>query len=181
LTDEAHRLVGELSKRIDNYMVLLVSVTHMRDKTQLLEARAYSEYLLIDDSIIEHPLLRNHKLGSSSLIADNGRLELQKFINAKSWKENYTRVEASRRINTIFKSANQWLSDVCRGVCDIFDVLPVAWQLDENNAPLSNEVLSDRAMRASLELPFLMIGMLDAMRLHEHSEEIIRSLVRRFI
>lgn len=181
LRDESRRVIAELSKTIDNFMALLVSVTRMRDRMQLQEARAYSEYLLIDDSVIEHPLLRQRKLGSSSLIADNGRLEMQKFINAKSWKENYTRVEASRRINTIFKNANHWLADACKGVCDIFAVLPVAWQLDSNNAKLSNEAISDRAMRASLELPFLMIGMLDAMRLHEFSEEIIRSLVRRFI
>ena len=182
MADEAQRVVKRLSAAIDNFMTLLISVTAIRDKQQLHELTSFAEYLMIDDSIVEHPLLKRRQLGSYGLIAENGRLEVRKYVNAQTWKDGYGAKEAKRRADTIFDNSNKWLGDVCRGVCDIVSVLPVTWGLDyDRHETLPNATLGERELRASMDLPFIMIGMLDALRLRDQRDVIIRSMMRRFI
>ena len=182
VADEARDVTKRLTDTIDTFMRLVVALTGLTDKQQIFETLSFAEYLLLDDSVIDHPRLRRRRLASNGLIVANGRMHVQKLINAQAWQEGYGVVEAKRRTQTVFDQANKWLADVCKGVCDLFDVLPVVWTLDYKlNEKLSNAALGERTVQASLDLPFLMIGMFDALRLNEPRDALARSLLRRLI
>ena len=179
--------VAEISKklamRVDAFVAFVVRITRLRDSQQILDLTTIASYLLLDRTVTQHAELKALKLCDNSLVHAIGVCETRKQILKDSLADACGFKRATERCNEVIQFADRWLLEACdSNVETIAALLPVVWLWDnETLEPLTAKELENNYLRCRLDLPFLIVGVLDVLQLHAERDSIILDVYQTFI
>jgi len=138
-------------------------------------------FILVHPSVARHPRLGRLKLGDNTLILEVGRAYVREFILLETYAQAFYIENAERRYTALARHADQWLSEKFASAV-IGDMLPVDWFLDAHtHEPLDESVLSERREAMRREVPFMMIGLLHTLRMHDERDLIVWSIYQKLV
>jgi hypothetical protein len=160
----------------------VIRTVQISDKQQIEDILTMATYFLIDPTISLHPDLRKLNLCDNSLVIAMCHAEVKKQILKKTLEDGGSMNLALKRFNDVVRHANVWLLEACDNNANtVALILPVIWQWNnENFESLSDVELEPRYERCRLDLPFLIVGLLDLLCFNDKRDEMIRKMYRSF-
>lgn len=178
---EARGLSIRLSRTVDVFVEQLCAIANLNEKAYKHDLLTFAPYVLVDPSVSRHPKFDRLKLGDNRMVLEIGRAEVRSFVLMETYAQAYHVENAERRCKELESQASVWLASKCAATT-IDEMLPVQWHLDaQTHEPLDADTLEPRAARMRNELPFIMIGVLTAMRMRAEAAEVIWSLYQKII
>jgi len=178
---EARRLSIKLSHTVDVFVDHLCDIAGIRDRMCKHDLLTFAPYVLVDPSVSRHPRLSRLKLGDNTMVLELGRASVRAFVLLETYAQAYQIENAERRCRELESHAHAWLEEQC-GAASIADMLPVQWYLHaQTSEPLDADTIDARSARMRNEMPFIMIGVLMAMRLRAEAEQLIWSLYQKLV
>jgi len=183
LSDCVAEVSKRLSARVDAFVAFVVRITHLRHERQIIDLTNAAAYVLLDRTVTQHSELKRLKLCDNSIVHAIGICETKKQILADSLADGCGMKRANERCNEVIQFVSRWLLEACdNNVAAVASMLPVIWQWDsETLEPLSEKELENNYLRCRLDLPFLIIGLLDILQLNVERNRLILDVYQTFV
>lgn len=175
---EAHDALRAVCPLFVKELCRLANIGDPSTQREAIEAMA--PFVLLHNTVAQHPRLQCLSIADGTMVLEIGISVVRTHILTNTYCAASTLVDGERRCAEVRRYASTWLTENCKD--NARSIIPVYWRYDvRKNERLTDVEEKDLVNRLMSDVPFLMIGLLELLRLEDSKNAMVRSLFRRLI
>lgn len=175
---EVHDRLHEVCPLFVDELCRLVQLFGASPQREAIEAMA--PFVLLHDSVAQHPRLRCLKIADGAMVLEIGICVVRTHILTNTYCAAYSMVDGERRCAEVRRYASTWLTENCKD--NARSLVPVYWRYNaKTNERLTDKEETELVNTLMSDVPFMMIGLMELLRMEEAKHALVRSLFRRLI
>lgn len=173
-------VIAKLDQRSDAFSNALCDLAQIGNKQLRHEVAVLVTFAMLDSTVAQHQFFEGLNLCDNALFRKIGESAVTSYICAMTLLQGNGPDVAQTRFLRVVEGAHVWLTQ--KLLDRARSVLPIFWELEPKTCEPLNEVdMKENEMRVMTSAPFIMIGVLELMRLSTERDTIMKSLITAFV
>lgn len=173
-------IITKLDQRSDAFTNALCDLAQIGNKQLRHEIAVLVTYAMLDSTVAQHQFFEGLNLCDNALFRKIGESAVTSYICAMTLLQGNGPDVAQSRFLRVVEGTHVWLTEKLSDGART--VLPIFWALEPKTCePLNKVDMKEHEMRVMSSVPFIMIGILELMRLSTERDIILKNLITTFV